>query len=230
MKNVELVLASNSPRRRQLLTWLGWQPVLLAAQIDETPLPAETPQVYTLRLAVEKARLAARLRSEAGDPGSPMRTLLLAADTTVADGDDLLGKPADAAEARQMLARLRGRTHQVVTAAVLLDPSTQQMEAEICVTQVPMRSYSDAEIQAYVESGDPLDKAGAYAIQHAGFHPVEHFGGCFASVMGLPMCHLIRAARRLGWQAADGASAVCRQHLDYECEIYPAVLRGEQAG
>ncbi len=230
MQNVELILASNSPRRRQLLTWLNWGPVLLGAQIDETPLPAEKPQVYTRRLAEQKARQAARLWAQDGSGPGPQRTLILAADTTVADGDDLLGKPADAAEARQMLARLRGRVHQVVTALALLDPLTAQMETEVCVSQVPMRAYADEEIHAYVESGDPLDKAGAYAIQHAGFHPVEHFGGCFASVMGLPMCHLIRAARRLGWQAADGAPAVCRLHLDYECKIYPAVLRGELAG
>ena len=93
-----------------------------------------------------------------------------------------------------------------------------------------MRAYTPAEIEAYVATGDPLDKAGAYAIQHSGFHPVEGFRGCFASVMGLPLCHLARTARRLGLGELEGLPAACQKALDYTCPVSQAVLRGENAG
>ena len=223
------VLASNSPRRRQLLALTGRSFALQPASIDEQPLPAERPGDYVLRLAEEKARAAA---------GSP-QGLFLGADTTVASplGDEILGKPANAREARDMLRSLRGREHTVYTAIALYSQrGDARIERELCATRVPMRAYSDAEIDAYVASGDPLDKAGAYAIQHAGFHPVESLRGCYASVMGLPLCHLERALRRGGFlsgqdgpQPEDVARA-CQAELAYACPIFRAVLRGEDAG
>jgi hypothetical protein len=93
-----------------------------------------------------------------------------------------------------------------------------------------MRAYRADEIEAYVATGDPLDKAGAYAIQHAGFHPVEGFGGCFASVMGLPLCHLARTARRMGLAPLPGLPAACQAALAYDCPVTQAVLRGENIG
>lgn len=218
------MLASNSPRRRQLLGWLGIEFDARPADIDESALPGELPQPYVLRLAAEKARAASACLGQ--------DCLVLAADTIVADGNALLGKPADAAGARAMLSALRGRVHQVHTALALLDPASGEQVTELCSSDVPMRAYSDAEMDAYIASGDPLDKAGAYAIQNADFHPVERFSGCYASVMGLPMCHLQRGLRRLN--ALTGAlpdvRQICRANLNYDCPISEAVLRGEAAG
>src|SRR5204863_5653183 len=111
--------------------------------------------------------------------------------TTVVDGNDILGKPIDNAEAFAMLTRLRGHTHQVYTGVALLRKSDGLLLKELSVTDVPMRDYSDEEINAYIATGDPLDKAGAYAIQHPQFQPVEHMRGCYASVMGLPLCLVV---------------------------------------
>ena len=182
MLQPSLILASSSPRRRQLLTMTGRAFSIQSASIDETPLPEEHPVAYVLRLARQKARASA--------DGVPPGSLILAADTTVADEDGLLGKPADPAEAAAMLRRLRGRTHQVYTAVALFEPDSGNLRSEHCRTDVHMRDYSDAEMQVYIDSGDPLDKAGAYAIQHTGFHPVDRIDGCYANVVGLPVCLL----------------------------------------
>lgn len=225
---LKITLASNSPRRRQLLGWLGIDFDSRPADIDESPLPGELPQPYVLRLAEGKARAVGACQ--------PPDCLVLAADTIVADGDELLGKPANAADARRMLSALRGRVHQVHTALALFDPAGGVLTTELCSSQVPMRDYSDAEMDAYIASGDPLDKAGAYAIQNAAFHPVARFGGCYASVMGLPMCHLLRALRRAGaiqgGNSLTGATIrqVCRDNLNYDCPISEAVIRGEAVG
>lgn len=195
-----LVLASNSPRRRQLLALAGRSFSLQPASIDEQPFPGEHPGAYVLRLARGKARAAG---------AGQLAGLFLGADTTVALGMEILGKPADGKEAAEMLRRLRGREHTVYTAIALFDPRRGLERSEVCASRVPMRAYSQAEIETYVASGDPLDKAGAYAIQHAGFHPVEEFRGCFASVMGLPLCHLERALRSLGAGSPADVAAAC---------------------
>ena len=221
----DIILASNSPRRRQLLAWTGWTFTISPVEIDEDPHPGEAPDLYVSRLAQAKGRV----RAQQAPPGS----LVLAADTTVADGMDVLGKPSDPEDAAQMLRRLRGHTHQVYTALSLVtagSPAGDQSTSERCATNVPMRAYSEAEIAAYVATGDPLDKAGAYAIQHPGFHPVENFRGCFASVMGLPLCHLARAMTRLGFTPPNDIAAVCQANLEYACPVTRAILRGEDAG
>lgn len=211
-----ILLASNSPRRRELLSLLGLPFESCAPQVDETPRAGETPGAYVTRLAEEKAR------SAVGQ--APLGAVILAADTTVADGS-ILGKPAHAAKAIEMLTRLRGHTHQVYTAIAVLRPAAPTtLLSELCVTDVPMRAYSDAEIAAYVASGDPLDKAGAYAIQHVGFHPVERLSGCYANVVGLPLCHLTRALRRLGIAPAANTPQACQAALSYDCPVYASIL------
>lgn len=182
MEEPLLYLASNSPRRRQILAQTGRAFQVYPADVDETPQPAESPVDYVLRLSAEKARAAAE-----STPGSGC---IIAADTCVADGSLILGKPASPADARVILQHLRGRIHQALTGLAVYLPASGELRVETCVTQVTMRDYSDAEIDAYIASGDPLDKAGAYAIQHAGFHPVERLEGCYANVMGLPVCLL----------------------------------------
>jgi len=216
-----LILASNSPRRRQLLAETGWQFTVSAVDIDESPLPAEAPAGYVTRLAHAKGLARAKTLA----PGS----WVLAADTIVADGDHLLGKPAGPVAARSMLCQLRGRTHQVFTALALIETGSDRAFVDLCQADVPMRAYSDAEIETYIAGGDPLDKAGAYAIQHTGFHPVENFQGCFACVMGLPLCHLVRTLNHLDFPPPHDVPNACQAHLQYVCPVYPAILRGAAA-
>jgi septum formation protein len=214
--SVEMILlASNSPRRKQLLALTGWPYRIQPADVNETPLPSEPAEAYVLRLAESKARAAARSAEDG---------LVLAADTTVVDAGAILGKPNDADQARAMLRQLRGRSHQVLTALAVLQSRTGRLLADVCVTDVPMRAYTETEIEAYVASGDPLDKAGAYAIQHAGFHPVESLAGCYANVVGLPLCHLARTLRKLGLQPRADLPQACQAALGYQCPVYEQIL------
>ena len=211
----ELVLASMSPRRRELLALGGWSFAILPADIDETPLPGEKPQAYVRRLAATKARVAAE-EASLHYPGLP----LVASDTAVVDGTEILGKPADAADATRMLRRLRGHAHQVFTALAVLDPRSETWLEDVCITDVPMRNYSDLEIDAYVATGDPLDKAGAYAIQHPVFKPVERLHGCYPSVMGLPLCHLARLLSQIGLPPRTGITRACLIDPDAPCDVF----------
>ncbi len=154
---------------------------------------------------------------------------MLAADTIVVDGERILGKPQDVEEARAMLLALRGRSHRVLTALALVDSDGRE-QLELCETMVPMRAYSLEAMAAYAASGDPLDKAGGYAIQHAGFQPVEleRLAGCYASVMGLPLCHLTRAMRGWGYEPAQDVPGACQRFTGYDCPVYGPILRGER--
>ena len=152
--------------------------------------------------------------------------IILAADTTVVDGGDILGKPKDNVEAFAMLTRLRGHTHQVYTGVALLRLSDGLLLKELSVTDVPMRNYSDEEIHAYILTGDPLDKAGAYAIQHPRFKPVASMSGCYAGVMGLPLCHVIRMMRKMEAPPHADAPVKCQTLLEYHCPVSRAILSG----
>lgn len=222
MTNPIVVLASSSPRRKELLSWMGMDFSTTSADIDETPLPGENPVDYALRLAQEKAHACIRY--------APFGAVVLAADTTVADGDEIIGKPLDVDDARRMLQRLRGRTHLVHTAFVTSVPSKGNSVFELCSTQVKMRRFTDKEIEDYLATGDPLDKAGAYAIQHQGFNPVEKISGCFANVMGLPLCHFERVLRRMGFDVRRFVPYRCQRELSYTCPIFKRVLAGENIG
>ena len=211
------VLASNSPRRRHLLALTGIPFMVSVADVDESQLSNETPADYVLRLAETKARA---VRADADQ-------IVLAADTTVVNGGDILGKPQDDEEAVAMLRRLRGHTHQVYTGIALLRESDGLLLKDLCVTDVPMRDYSDEEIHEYVATGDPLDKAGGYAIQHSEFHPVERMDGCFASVMGLPVCHVILQMRKMDMHPDTDFFAGCETLLEYQCPVSHAILNGE---
>jgi len=191
-------------------------------RVNEARLTGEAPAEYVLRLATEKARAA--LQEATSDE------YIVAADTAVVDGATILGKPVDATEATEMLRLLRGRTHEVYTGIALISTASGNMLTDVCVTRVPMREYSDSEIGAYVASGDPLDKAGAYGIQHPGFHPVQYMAGCYASVMGMPLCHLLRLFERLGQDTQPNLPQQCQTHLAYQCPVSSAILRGESVG
>ncbi len=216
---MDLVLASVSPRRRELLALLGLPFKTLAPHINEDQRPGESPVDYVCRLSREKAQAA----STALD----FSASILAADTIVLDGNDVLGKPADAQEAASMLRRLRGRTHYVYTAVALLEAPAGRLLGELAVSPVSMRPYTEAEITAYIDTGDPFDKAGAYGIQHRAFHPAEGFHHCFANVMGLPLCHVTRLLRRAGVEVSSDVPTACQTYLSYVCPIHEAILNGQ---
>ncbi len=215
-----IILASNSPRRQDLLSLTGWYYVSVPANIDETPRAGESPKSHVSRLAEEKALACQTTR----------KGLILAADTIVVDGERILGKPVDQADASRMLLLLRGRVHRVMTAIALFDRETGRLERDLCVTEVPMRQYTDDEIAVYIKSGDPLDKAGGYAIQHSGFHPVENFNGCYASVMGLPLCHVSRLAARFNLASSPDMVEGCESINRYICPIHKKVESGAEVG
>ncbi len=217
-----LILASNSPRRRQLLALGNWNFDVIVSDVAETQLENETPKDYVLRLARAKALAVAE---KAGT-----ETIIIGSDTAVIDGGEILGKPIDEADAKRMLKQLRGRTHQVFTGLALHRMSDGKTLTELCITDVPMRNYSNDEIAAYIQTGDPLDKAGAYAIQHSDFQPVESMRGCYASVMGLPMCHVVRALKKFDVSPLADVPVACQKLLNYECPVSGAILSSELKG
>jgi septum formation protein len=217
-----ILLASNSPRRRQLLALGNWEFTIIVSDVDETQLAGETPKDYVLRLAQAKAMAVV----EKAHP----ENIIIGSDTAVVDGNSVLGKPKDEMDAVKMLNQLRGHTHQVYTGVAFHRVSNGKTLMELCVTDVPMRAYSDKEIADYVQTGDPLDKAGAYAIQHPDFQPVESMRGCYASVMGLPMCHVVRAMQTLDVRPFADVPMACQKLLNYECPVSSAILRGETNG
>jgi septum formation protein len=193
-----LILASASPRRRELLAQVGYQFEVRPAHIPEDPLPGEDPIVYVTRLAREKAEAVYREVCLAGgntkSPGGKSSVAVLGADTTVTLDKAILGKPGDAADAARMLRLLSGRSHRVITGVALVTADRMEMAAE--VTAVRFLALSDEEIAAYVATGEPMDKAGAYAIQGRAARWIPRIEGCYFNVMGLPLalvCSLLEA-------------------------------------
>lgn len=187
MGQVPLVLASASPRRRALLQGLGVTFEAVAPGLDESVRAGESPCDYVLRVAVEKAAQGARLR-----PGA----LVLAADTSVVLGDRILGKPSGEAEAREMVRALSGKRHSVLTGVALDGPARASAVVE---TAVWFRPLSEAEIAWYASTGEPLDKAGAYAIQGAGGVLVQRIEGSASNVVGLPLAETVELLRQVGF-------------------------------
>ena len=195
-------LASKSPRRAELLRDMGVPFEVLqftdtdgaAYEVDESVFPGEPPRDYVRRVAFDKALHAV---SYLKDRGLPLRPLL-SADTTVAMGDRILGKPVDAAEAREMLSTLSGQTHEVLTAVVVVEGD--QIRQALSASRVQFMPLSDAVIERYIASGQPFDKAGAYGIQgHAGIFVAE-MQGSFTGIMGLPIHETAQLLEPLGFQ------------------------------
>lgn len=190
----EVVLASASPRRLELLDRLGVEPTVLPPDIDETPLPAEAADAYVVRLAVAKAAaVAATLTGDA---------LVIAADTTVEIDGDILAKPLDAVDAAVMLRRLSGRRHRVFTGVAVR--RGDDVRSEVVATGVRFAALTEADIDWYVGTGEPLDKAGAYALQGAGGVFVEAVEGSVSNVVGLPLHTVVRLAAGLGVRLVAG--------------------------
>ena len=191
---LRVVLASQSPRRRELLALVGIEHEVRPADIDETPRPGEQPAPHAERLAREKAETLARELPDA---------LVIAADTVVVVDGEILGKPRDAAHAAEMLARLEGREHTVVTGVAVARGA--RIASAVERVEVRFRALAPDEITAYVATGEPMDKAGAYGIQGYGATIVERIDGDFFAVMGLPLVAVVRLARELGAEYAFGA-------------------------
>ena len=221
MHKTKIILASSSPRRKEMIAWMGIPFEISPADIDERLRQDEEPITHVKRLALQKAKKIA----SANNSGA----IVLAADTIVLHEGHILGKPQDKRHAREMLLALRGRVHQVATAICLIAQDDGILQ-DLCVSSVHMRTYSDDEILAYVDSGDPLDKAGAYAIQSKSFDPVTQFSGCFASVMGFPLCHIERNLRKIDGYNCLPVAEICQQNLHYACPIFSKVLQGEDIG
>ena len=194
----DIVLASASPRRRDLLAAIGVQARVLPADVDEASLPGEDAVALVARLAAAKAEaVAARLRAAAEAAGEPVASpLVIAADTVVVLGDRVLGKPADASEARAFIACLAGRSHLVLTGHCLR--RDYALAARVERTEVTFRPLDDDEVVRYVASGEGGDKAGAYAIQGRGAGLVARIEGCYSNVVGLSLPTVITLARSLG--------------------------------
>lgn len=200
--NPLILLASASPRRSALLTQIGVPHSIRPVDIDETARPGESPAEYVYRLACTKAEMLwDRL-----DP--PQRLPVLGADTTVALGKDILGKPGNSAELLTMLRRLSGRTHQVYTGVALR--SERGTQARLSVSDVTFRALNDIEIIAYWQTGEPGDKAGGYAVQGRGAVFIERIHGSYSGVMGLPLFETAQLLQEIGWKAFGEDSGAAR--------------------
>jgi septum formation protein len=194
-----LVLASASPRRRELLTQAGYAFTVYPAHIPEEPRRGEDPVAYVTRLAVEKAEVAFRQLAttpEVAGLGGKSPIIVLGADTTVTIDNQILGKPEDAADAERMLRMLSGRSHRVITGVALVDEAGADSAAEI--TTVEFRAMTEKEIRDYVASGEPMDKAGAYAIQGRAARWIPRIEGCYFNVVGLPLARVAGMLERRG--------------------------------
>jgi septum formation protein len=195
---MKLILASSSPRRAEILRGGGIAFEILATQIDEAAFPGEPAHAMVARLAEVKARAAAAQIAEGARD-----CIVVGADTTVEMEGEIFGKPRDSAHAREMLAKLSGRTHYVHTGIFLLRLPGIATRAAVENSAVTFAPLSEKEIDAYVTSGEPFGKAGAYAIQGLAGRFIPGIEGCYFNVVGLPLARLYALLRELGWQSEE---------------------------
>lgn len=236
MNPPKIILASASPRRHQVLCCLGIAHTVEAADIDETAVAGESPSILVERLAIAKALVVGnRLTLAASDEWREESTncspptiavqeveglLVIGADTVVAIGPEILGKPAHADEAVHMLQRLRTSPHQVHSALAIahfVGACCERLRSRVNTTRVDMRCYSDEEIVAYVATGDPLDKAGAYGLQDRAFRPVSRLVGCPTGVMGLASADLQALLAEFGISVAQHPTQFCHNLTGFPC-------------
>jgi septum formation protein len=218
----EFILASKSPRRKALLRNLIESFIIINPDIEETRTKGETPEAYVLRICKSKAQAVGKMVN----PSPGCDWVVIAADTIVVDGDRILGKPEDKFQAVEMLTELRGRTHTVFSGLAVFDVSKAEIQTRIVSSKVFMRMYTEEEVNAYVASGDPMDKAGAYAIQNHQFDPAPDYDDCFANVMGLPLCHLAMLLNEMDRPGLFDVAERCQESIHYQCPIFSEILSG----
>ena len=185
-----MVLASASPRRRELLTEMGLDFQIVPSDVPEEPQPGEAAGDVVRRLSADKAlAVAANLA----------HGLVIGADSMVVLEGEVIGKPSGAAEARLMLLRLRGTSHQVATGVTVVDAASGRYLSDSMTSNITLRDLSDGEIDASIATGAPLDKAGAYAVQDTDLRPAESWDGCYSNIIGLPLCRLGEMLVELGY-------------------------------
>jgi septum formation protein len=195
---MKLVLASASPRRAEILRDAGIAFEICETHVDETALPGETARAMVARLAEAKARAAAARFSDAATD-----RIVIGADTTVELDGEILGKPRDAAHAREMLQKLSGRTHHVLTGIFLLRLPGNGTRAAVEDSVVTFAALDENEIEAYVSTNEPFGKAGGYAVQGIAGRFIPRIEGCYFNVVGLPLARTCDLLRELGWRAED---------------------------
>lgn len=218
MENVKIILASASPRRQQMLSWILPEFESIPADIDETPLLGELPVPYCQRMAVGKTLHCAE--------NEPDADYVIGSDTTVYINHQILGKPKNEEHAREMLQLLNGKEHLVCTAVALACRIGGKLRVlhTVSETVVRFRDMSRDDILDYVASGDPMGKAGAYAIQNREYHPVESIRGCYAGVMGLPLCHVSFLFHQFGYDTFPQIRSACTAGTKYPCTTIPSVI------
>ena len=194
---MKLILASASPRRAEVLRDAGFVFQVRPADVDETRLPHEAAEEYVRRVAKAKARVVAERARAAGE-----HAIVIAADTTVLAQGQILEKPKDAADARRMLRLFSGKTHEVLTALAVIKLATGEEALHVETTRVTFLEMSEDEIEAYIQTGEPFDKAGAYGIQGIAGRFATRIEGCYFNVLGLPLSRLWTTLRALGWKEA----------------------------
>jgi septum formation protein len=210
MATATLTLASASPRRKHLLERMGFQVRVVPAHLDERLEPGEQPEDFTKRMARSKVLAAVRrlqatqytadadANRSTGPIPEPSARWVVGADTVVVVDDLILGKPEDVQEAREMLLRLAGRQHRVITGFCLFDMARNKEGLQAVTTQVTFKPMTRAEIDRYVQAGESMDKAGAYAIQGVGAYLAEHIEGSYTNVVGLPLCQVVEMMQEMG--------------------------------
>lgn len=188
-KNFDIVLASASPRRVELLSSAGIEFQVMPGDVDESLLPGENPEQHVLRLAQSKAEAVAR---------KGHGRYFIGADTIVVCDGEIMGKPVDSADAERMLKKLSGVPHEVITGFAVVDLQTGNSIQQAVNTRVFFKVLRDEEIAAYIATGCPFDKAGAYAIQGGAAHMVRKIDGSYSNVVGLPLCEVVEALRKMG--------------------------------
>jgi len=195
---MQLILASASPRRAEVLRNAGFVFEVRPADVDETRLPHESADNYVRRVAQAKAHAVAEPARAAGE-----RAIVIAADTTVVAEGQILAKPEDAADARRMLGLFNGKTHEVLTALCVVNIPAAKEALDVEKTRVEFLKMSDQEIEDYIQTGEPFDKAGAYGIQGIAGRFATRIEGCYFNVLGLPLSRLWTTLQALGWKESD---------------------------
>ncbi|HUI44965.1 MAG TPA: Maf family protein [Nitrospirota bacterium] len=188
-KKIPIILASSSPRRRDLLRQIDVDFTVDPAEVNERILPGEVPEDYAIRVSLDKARTAA---------GKAGKGIIIAADTIVVFKKVILGKPADSRDAERMLEMLSGKMHRVITGLSVMNAASGVVSCKTSTTRVWFRNLDEDEVKKYVLSGEPLDKAGAYGIQGKGALLVSRIEGCYNNVVGLPLALLDEMLRKFG--------------------------------